>query len=203
MLKQLIEEKIAAGEPVRLHLGCGSKLFDNYINVDGEYMSHHPDVIIQDISQPFPLPDGCVDEILTVHVVEHLYRPQLVAVLSEWRRILKDDGFVATEWPDILKISRYISDNPESLVSANPKIHKRTVLGIFGNMARYQDDVMQHKWAYSELSLAQAFMEAGFGYCRREQNHHPKTEIDSRVVAFKQRPLDVAPDLPNELKMPK
>ena len=34
---------------MRLQLGCGSVKIEGYLNVDGEYMSHDPEVTIQDI----------------------------------------------------------------------------------------------------------------------------------------------------------
>ena len=85
MLREAVEK--IAGQPVRLHLGCGHQKFESYINVDGEYMSYDNDIVIHDISKPFPLDDNTVDEILTVHVIEHFSREVPPAMFKEFYRI--------------------------------------------------------------------------------------------------------------------
>ena len=55
MLEQIVKDCVG---PVRLHLGCGTVKLPGWINVDGEYMQHDPDVVIQDITKPFALPDN-------------------------------------------------------------------------------------------------------------------------------------------------
>jgi SAM-dependent methyltransferase len=185
-LETLVKSKNSRGEKIRLHLGCGSRIFDGYINVDGEYMKHHPDVIIHDITQKFSLPDDSVDEILTVHVLEHITRSRVADMLREWHRILRPGGFAAVEWPDFLKMCREVAANPDCLLAtADRRLQKRTVLGIYGDNERYPDPVMWHKWGYSEHSMTHLFQSVGFGTVRAEPNHHSKTPNDSRVVAYK------------------
>lgn len=185
MLNEEVLKKASTGESVRLHLGCGSKLFDDYINVDGAYMIGTPGVIIHDLLDPFPISDNSVDEILSVHVIEHIMPDRVLGLFQEWHRVLKKKGFVAVEWPDILKMCKYIVDDPSRLYSKDKRVRKRGIAGIFGNISRYQDPVMLHKWGYSEDSIAELFKEAGFSKIRYEPPLHPKTEMCSRVVAFK------------------
>ena len=186
LLENLVADKRQQGQPVRLHLGCGSRIFDGYINVDGEYMRGNPDVTIHDITQPFPLPAESVDEILTVHVLEHITRGRVVAMLREWHRILRPGGFAAVEWPDFLKMCCEVAANPECLLTtADRRLQKRTILGIYGDNEKYPDPVMWHKWGYSESSMCHLFREVGFSHSHAEPNQHSKTVNDSRVVAYK------------------
>lgn len=183
MLREAVEK--IAGQSVRLHLGCGHQKFEGYINVDGEYMSYDSEIVIHDISKPFPIDDNCVDEILTVHVIEHFSREVPPAMFKEFYRICKPSGFVAMEWPDLLKMCQEVVNYPDCFWTHDKRLVKRTVSGIYGDFARYPDPVMLHKWGYSEESMIRLLRDAGFTTVYSEPNHHPKSSIDSRVVAYK------------------
>ena len=185
MLNDKVNELTNSGQKVRLHLGCGSRLFDGYINIDGEYMQGTPGITIHDLLNPFPLPENCVDEILSVHVIEHVMPDKVPGLIKEWLRILRPGGYVAVEWPDILKMCQYIVQDPTRLYSSDKRVRKRGIAGIFGNIVRYQDPVMLHKWGYSADSMSLMFKEAWFTKIITDNPHHPKTEMCSRVVAYK------------------
>ncbi|MFH1044955.1 MAG: methyltransferase domain-containing protein, partial [Pseudomonadota bacterium] len=59
----------------KLNLGCGDKILPGYLNVDvvESRRGFKPDVIC-DLHQLTPFEDNSVDEILSVHVVEHFWR---------------------------------------------------------------------------------------------------------------------------------
>lgn len=184
-LRDKINELKENQQPIRLHLGCGSRIFDGYLNIDGEYMKETPGIYVHDLLTPFDIEDNSVDEILSVHVIEHIMPDKVPDVFKEWHRVLKKKAFVAVEWPDLLKMCRYIVDDPSRLYSKDKRVRKRGVAGIFGNIARYQDPVMLHKWGYSEASMAELFREIGFTKIVSQPPLYPKTEMCSRVVAFK------------------
>lgn len=177
--------KIKNGQPVKLHIGCGSVVMNDYINVDGEWMSHIPNIVFHDLTKPFPLPDNCVDEILSVHVIEHFSRNDIPLMMREWLRILKPGGFVATEWPDTLKACQEIVNNPSIMYSSDRRELKRTMFIFYGDDSRYNDISMMHKWGYSQESLGKLFVENGFSRWDSELNKFSKTNNDSRIVAFK------------------
>lgn len=171
--------------PVRLHLGCGTVKLSGWINVDGDYMSHDPEVAIHNITQRFPLEDNTVDQILTVHVIEHLSRQFVMPMFQEFYRICRPGGSVAMEWPDLLKMCQEVVNNPDCFWTHDKRLTKRTLSGIYGDSARYPDPVMLHKWGYSAESMSRLLREAGFGRTVIEPNQFGKSSIDSRVVAYK------------------
>lgn len=172
-------------QPVKLHLGCGPNLFEEWINVDGDYCAGQPGVTIHNLTDQYPIPDNTVDEILSVHVIEHIMPDKVPDMLKEWHRILKPGGFVATEWPDLLKMCKFIVDDPSRIYSDNKKILKQGVAGIFGNIGKYQNIAMLHKWGYSADSLSKMLKDVGFSKTIIEPNKYPKTAMCSRVVAYK------------------
>lgn len=185
LLEDLVQEKIKNNESIKLHLGCGSRYFDGYINIDGEYMSHDPNVTIHDITTPFPLPDNSVDEILTVHVVEHISRQYVLPMMIEFHRICKPGAFVAFEWPDLLKMCKEVIKHPDCFWSDDRKLLKKTIAGIYGDSVKYPNPAMLHKWGYSADGMCKLFQKAGFSRTVVEENKNGKSSIDSRVVAYK------------------
>jgi predicted SAM-dependent methyltransferase len=184
LLKDKVQHCIENQIPIRLHLGCGPVKLPNYLNVDGEYCSGDPEIIIHDIADVYPIPDNSVDEILSVHVIEHIERWKILPMLVEWRRILCPGAQVAVEWPDLLKACTFIAENPDSLISDDRRILKKTINSIFGN-SRYQNRAMMHAYGYSVASMTRLFSEAGFSTVRSENNIYAKTASDSRVIGIK------------------
>ena len=185
MLADVVATVKSSGQAVRLHLGCGTVKLAGWINVDGEYMQHDPDVVIQDITKPFALADNTVDEILTVHVVEHLSRQYVMPMFREFYRLCRPGGSVAMEWPDLLKMCQEVVKYPDCFWTTDKRLTKRTVSGIYGDSARYPDPTMLHKWGYSAESMCRMFQEAGFSRTEIQPNQYGKSGIDSRVVATK------------------
>lgn len=186
-LKTAYEEKVKYNKPVKLHLGCGPHVWEDWINVEGEFAGNQPGVILFDITaSSYPLPSNSVDEIFTSHVIEHIDYNHVLPMLKEWHRILKPGGFVSTEWPDILKACKYILDNPKSIYSERRKERKAGIGAIFGMVHDYKGDIaMLHKWGYSAESMIDLKLKAGFRYTEVLEPIQQKTKNDSRVVGYK------------------
>ena len=67
---------------LRLNLGCGDKILPGYINVDlaPGRAGEQPDVVC-DLTTRLPFADAVADKVLSVHVVEHVYRWQVTPML--------------------------------------------------------------------------------------------------------------------------
>jgi predicted SAM-dependent methyltransferase len=84
---------------MKLHLGCGDKKFEGYINVDirGEV---NPD-IVDDISVLEDFNDESVELIYACHVLEHFGRHEYIDVLKKWHQKLESGGTLRISVPDI------------------------------------------------------------------------------------------------------
>lgn len=110
-----------------------------------------------------PYINNSVDVIYTSHMVEHLDQHEVVAFLSEVRRVLKRDGIIRIAVPDMRKIVQDYLEHQDAnkLVSdtylAVPK--PRSVVSRFSNVlfgARH------HHWMYDEDSLIRLLHDNGF-----------------------------------------
>ena len=89
--------------PVRLHLGCGSRYLEGWINVD-RWSPDRKD-LAADVSA-LPFRPGGVDEIFASHVIEHLPRMGAPRVLAHWVQLLRPGGKLAVECPDLEQVCR-------------------------------------------------------------------------------------------------
>ena len=90
----------------RLHLGCGMKYFDGYINIDYPrseqtvqsklIADHYVDIV------KLQYPTDSIDEIRLHHVFEHFPRQIALALLCRWTDWLKPGGLLRIETPDVM-----------------------------------------------------------------------------------------------------
>lgn len=96
-----IWQKDDANAPINIYFGSGYEHPEDYITVDLN-PSCSDAYVIADCTQPFPgVPDNSVDEILTLHTIEHVGHRRLVPMLIEWRRMLKPGGRIVLETPNL------------------------------------------------------------------------------------------------------
>ena len=130
---------------MKLHLGCGTKKLEGWINIDS-VASLQPD-LVHDISQPLPYDDLTVDEVLAEDLLEHFDKYLRFVVFYEWVRVLKIGGRITLQVPDFKKILRkyfkFGYDNFVDFIFGENMWESNTYIGHFGN----------HKWGYSKQTL--------------------------------------------------
>ena len=139
------------GDVVGLNLGCGEyrvtwrPKVTRWINVDRRK------TVITDLEcdcGSIPLPDGCADVIVAVHVLEHLPRPAIDKTLVEWQRLLKPGGTIDVEVPNFDQTVRdYLAGNLERIEN------------IYGRQ-RWDGDA--HFFGYNAERLSAVLTKAGF-----------------------------------------
>lgn len=161
---------------VRLHLGCGKKKWDGFINVDlfGAYD-------VQADLKSLPFPDNYADEIVSIHVFEHFYRWEAQGVLDEWERVLKPGGRVVLELPCMNKVMHYIS---QCLQSKEPFLVRKSWFALWGD-PNYRSVEMTHKWGYTKEELTELLQDAGFRDIQSTEPRYHMKSRDMRMEAYK------------------
>lgn len=144
-------------ELVRLHLGCGRDLRSGWINVDTS--DEVGADLVADVTNLAAIGDGSVDVIEANHLFEHLTRDQALAALAEWRRVLRSDGELYLELPDLSACIRILGKHTDD------QGYDLGLTGMYGwgpDIAA--DGVPQlHKWGWTRDALSEALVGTGFG----------------------------------------
>jgi predicted SAM-dependent methyltransferase len=98
------------GSPIRLHLGCGERYMEGYVNVDFP----PEDQSVLDTSKADMHADltkltydaGSVGEVRLHHVFEHFDRPTALRLLLDWHDWLSPGGLLVIETPDFERCAR-------------------------------------------------------------------------------------------------
>lgn len=94
---------------MKLHLGCGQRYLNGYINIDFPLAEHsvqhqtvadlHADILA------VSYPAGSAEEVRLHHVFEHFTRPIACALISAWHIWLKPHGRLHIEVPDLNRMA--------------------------------------------------------------------------------------------------
>ena len=100
---------------MKLHLGCGQKYFEGYVNID--YPPSNHTVMSETVADEFAnlfeqqYSAKTIDEVRLHHVFEHFSRSQACALLASWNSWLKIGGVLRIEVPDFYNTAK-IMFNP-------------------------------------------------------------------------------------------
>ena len=145
-----------------LHPGCGfselplwlSGLKEVRLDIDDDCK---PDIVASIIDMG---DIGQFDMIYTSHTLEHLYDYDVAKALSEFHRVLKDDGVAIVIVPDV----EGVTCNRETLYEspAGPICGIDLYFGLTGYVE--QNPYYAHHTAFIEETLKDAMQKAGFGF---------------------------------------
>lgn len=137
---------------LKINVGAGNKRPDGWFNIDCYQHENVPPLDLQCDVLHIPLPNEMADELMAIHVFEHIYPHDAMTALQEWRRLLIPGGKLILEMPDIVKCARnLLKGQPDHL----------SLLGMFGENknGRHEDD---HKWGWTFRTLCPLVKSAGF-----------------------------------------
>ena len=155
-----------------LHCGCGSKVnkppreFAAYKETRLDInRGVDPDIISSVVAMPM-VPDASYDSLFCSHTIEHLYAHEVAMALLEFHRVLKPEGTVWIQVPDLQSIGGKIAlDMADSAVymSANGPITPLDMLYGQRSMIGQGNFYMAHKTGFTSSVLERALYTAGFG----------------------------------------
>lgn len=140
-------------DTVRLHLGCGGRLLDGWINVD---LVGQPADLPWDVRNRLPFSDGSVTAVFHEHLLEHLPITAAMPLLRESRRVLRTNGILRIGVPDF---ERYVRGYLQSdgFLEANVPNRPTSLLAVAEVVYGYR-----HLWVWDGQTLCLALEEAGF-----------------------------------------
>jgi SAM-dependent methyltransferase len=162
----------APRERVLVNVGCGPReesgvpaYFDSWrqVRVDND-ASVGPD-LLADLTDLSPIADGSVDAVWAAHCIEHLYEHQVRGALREFRRILRDDGFVCVVVPDLQTVAHYlVADRLHEVLYESPAgpVTPHDIFFGFGAAIAGGRTSMAHRCGFTPGMLERCFHELPF-----------------------------------------
>lgn len=157
---------------MKLNLGCGKKKLEGFVNVD---ISASADVACD--VQELPWPDGVADEVMAIHLLEHVPVQNVALVLKEWARVLKPGGRMVIEMPDRDKVFEFIRDGVD-----DPRL---VLYPLWGDPRTHRTTVDVHRWCWTKHEVAALMRDAGLTDIVSETPHFHIAIRDMRLVGVK------------------
>jgi predicted SAM-dependent methyltransferase len=134
----------------KINMGCGKRDFGpDWIHIDGGDYNH---LNYKDITK-LQFENNSIDLIYASHVIEYFDRNEIIDILLEWNRVLKQNAILRVAVPDFSTLSNlYLNQN----LSLNK------ILGpLYGKM-QMGNNTIYHKTVYDFLSLKDVLLKTGF-----------------------------------------
>jgi len=88
---------------MKIHLGCGNKYLEGYVNIDLPPSEHTVMQVKADMYadiRELDFPENSIEEIRSHHLFEHFTRAEALKLLVRWRKWLKVGGILHIQTPD-------------------------------------------------------------------------------------------------------
>jgi len=133
---------------LKVNLASGHFPLPEYLNID----LYNPKADLKADVLSLPLTDNSVDEAVAIHIIEHFHYYDGQAALKEWYRILKPDGRLIIECPDILNVcKKFVDVTEQERSNLYPQIYGFP-----------WEEGHAHKFAYTKTQLIWTLKNIGF-----------------------------------------
>lgn len=131
---------------IKLHLGCGNKILDGFLNCD----LYNPLADIVCDIRNLPFDDESVDLVYACHVLEHIRRHDVFRTFTEWARVLKFDGKLYVAVPDFEAVVEHYIEHREI----------KDIQGLLNGGQTYEGN--EHYVSFDFSYIKELLLQAGF-----------------------------------------
>ena len=127
--------------------------------------SVRPDIVGSIIDMTGSVATASIDAIWCSHNLEHLYEDDVDAALTEFRRVLRSDGFILVTSPDLDEVARFVLDkglDAVAYISPAGPIRGIDMIYGYGTAIRAGNKFMAHRTGFSVETLGRTIGTAGF-----------------------------------------
>ena len=160
------------------NLGCGTKKWDGWINVD----------LYSDVSdikcdlRKLEIASDSADAVAAIHVLEHFYEWEVADLLTEWKRVLKPGGKMILELPCMDKVFAYVTN---CVANKEPLQPFMTLNALYGD-PKYKNEAMCHHWGWFQVPLRQMLESVGMQKVEFFEPRYHFPFRDMRVECYKE-----------------
>lgn len=169
---------------MKLHLGCGQRYFEGYVNIDYPLSEHsvQQTSVADQFANLFELRYGAgtIEEVRLHHVFEHFTRAQACAMLASWNSWLRAGGVLHIEVPDFAKTAKAVLR-----VLAGEKAQSVGLRHIFGSQEAHW---AVHYEGYTKPRLTKFLQLYGYEVTEVKQEKYLDT-YNLQMIARKARSL--------------
>lgn len=170
-------------QDVKLNLGCGPMHLDGYINIDGDVRAC-ADFYMDFCTVGEAFSKESIAEVLMLHSLSYLNLWQARDLFVSIHRLLKPEGRLVIELPDIENCARKLLDS-----SDQPSEYLEGVRGVYAfdlSQIANKTPITPYAFGWSAWHLRQELVDAGFGSIETHPpQFHGQPWRDIRVEAVK------------------
>lgn len=183
-----------------LHVGCGQERkhgikgfnTDNWLEIRFDIDELVRPDIVGTLTDMSAIESGSMDAIFSSHNIEHLYAHEVSSALTEFHRVLKEDGFVVLTCPDLQSVCEAVAkDRLYEPLYVSPIGPISAIDILYGHRGFIADGNvhMAHKCGFTARELDRAL--EGAGFVNRVSLRRLQT-YDLWTIGFKQKTHQVA-----------
>lgn len=110
-IEKIIKKKNIDKNKIRLSIGSGDYEYSNCINFELTEERNNSVDVLGDVRRGLPFEDNFFNEVLMIHVIEHIERKFHNFVFGEINRVLKINGRLICSFPDFIQTAKAFIEN--------------------------------------------------------------------------------------------